>query len=163
MPPGLNVGNVYQNMFSALHYWSKTHPLDTDIPRFFIQRGQRLSLPVLLIREENDDGHIEWKCVVYRYRQLWSKSMNTVSLTLVLFDHMSICCMLTLVSRFDDPLLSGLSVQSHPYNNPSHDDVTKWKHFPRYWPFVRGIHRSPVNSPHKGQWRRALMFSLIFA
>ena len=36
-----------------------------------------------------------------------------------------------------------------------HDDVIKWKHFPRYWPFVRGIHRSPVNSPHKGQWRRA--------
>ena len=27
----------------------------------------------------------------------------------------------------------------------------KWQHFPRYWPFVRGIHRSPVNSPHKGQ------------
>ena len=42
-----------------------------------------------------------------------------------------------------------------------HDDVIKWKHFPRYWPFVRGIHRPPVNSPHKGQWRRALMFSLI--
>ena len=34
----------------------------------------------------------------------------------------------------------------------AHDDVIKWKHFPRYWPFV-----------HKGQWRRALMFSLIFA
>ena len=34
-------------------------------------------------------------------------------------------------------------------------------HFPRYWSFVRGIHRSPVNSPHKGQWRWALMFSLI--
>ena len=44
-----------------------------------------------------------------------------------------------------------------------HDDVIKWKHFPRYWPFVRGIHRSSVNSPHKGQWRRALMFSLICA
>ena len=42
-----------------------------------------------------------------------------------------------------------------------HDDVIKWKHFPRYWPFVRGIHRSPVNSPHKGQWRGALIFSLI--
>ena len=41
------------------------------------------------------------------------------------------------------------------------DDVIKWKHFPRYWPFVRGIHRSPVNSPHKGQWSGALMFSLI--
>ena len=45
----------------------------------------------------------------------------------------------------------------------SHDDVIKWKHFPRYWPFVRGIHRSRVNSPHKGQWRGALMFSLIYA
>ena len=44
-----------------------------------------------------------------------------------------------------------------------HDHVVKWKHFPRYWPFVRGIHRSAVNSPHKGQWRGALMFSLICA
>ena len=44
----------------------------------------------------------------------------------------------------------------------SHDGVIKWKHFPRYWPFVRGIHRSPVNSPHKGQWRGALMFSFIY-
>ena len=44
-----------------------------------------------------------------------------------------------------------------------HDDVIKWKHFPRYWPFVRGIHLSPVNSPHKGQWRGALMFTLICA
>ena len=33
----------------------------------------------------------------------------------------------------------------------------------RYWPFVRGIHRSPMNSPLKGQWRGALMFSLICA
>ena len=33
--------------------------------------------------------------------------------------------------------------------NHLHDDVIKWKDFPRYWPFVRGIHRSPVNSPHK--------------
>ena len=46
-------------------------------------------------------------------------------------------------------------------NNRSHYDVIKWKHFPRYWPFVRGIHWSPVNSPQKGQWRGALMFSLI--
>ena len=42
-----------------------------------------------------------------------------------------------------------------------HDDIFKWKHFPRYWSFVRGIHRSPVNSPHIGQWPGALMFSLI--
>ena len=38
-----------------------------------------------------------------------------------------------------------------------HDDAIKWKHFPRCWPFVRGNHRSPINSPHKGQWRGALI------
>ena len=43
----------------------------------------------------------------------------------------------------------------------SHDDVIKWKHFTCYWPFVRGSHWSPVSSPHKGQWRGALMISLI--
>ena len=26
----------------------------------------------------------------------------------------------------------------------NHDYVIKWKHFPRHWSFVRGIHRSPV-------------------
>ena len=41
--------------------------------------------------------------------------------------------------------------------------VLTWLRHPRYWPFVRGIHRSPVNSPHIDQWRRALTFSLICA
>ena len=43
-----------------------------------------------------------------------------------------------------------------------HDDVIKWKTFPRYWPFVRRI---PVTDelPSKTQWRWALMFSLTCA
>ena len=47
--------------------------------------------------------------------------------------------------------------------------VTNWwwrhevKTFPRYCSFVWKIHRPPVNSPHKGQWREALICSLIFA
>ena len=49
----------------------------------------------------------------------------------------------------------------YKHHTSQHYDVIKWKHFPLYLPFVRGIHRSPVNSPHKGQWRGALMFSLI--
>ena len=49
----------------------------------------------------------------------------------------------------------------HLLTYPLHYDAIKLKHFPRYSPFVRGIHWSPVNSPHKGQWRRALMVSLI--
>ena len=61
-------------------------------------------------------------------------------------------------------LTSNEAIPSHHCPSPVkkfHDDVIKWKHFPRYWPFVRGIYRCPVNSPHKGQWRGALMFSLI--
>ena len=50
-------------------------------------------------------------------------------------------------------------LQIYVLNCLIHDDVIKWKHFPRYWPIVR----SPVNSPHKGQWREALIFSLICA
>ena len=45
----------------------------------------------------------------------------------------------------------------------NHHGVMKWKHFSRYWPFVRGIHQSPVDPPHNGQWRGALMLSLIRA
>ena len=37
----------------------------------------------------------------------------------------------------------------------------KWKHFSRYWSFVRGIHRSSVDFLHTGQWRGVLIFSLI--
>ena len=53
--------------------------------------------------------------------------------------------------------------------NPSRDrnrdsDDPWWSHqMETFSAFVRGIHRSPVNSPHKGQWRGALMFSLICA
>ena len=52
----------------------------------------------------------------------------------------------------------------HPIWGPCefcHDDVINWKHFPRYWPFLRGIPWSPVNFPHKSQWHGALMFCLI--
>ena len=50
---------------------------------------------------------------------------------------------------------------SHSGNAMWHGDVIKWKHFPRYWPFVRGLHQPPVNYPHKCQWHGPLMFSLI--
>ena len=41
--------------------------------------------------------------------------------------------------------------------------MIEWKQFLWYWPFVQGSHQSLVNSPHKGPWHRALMFSLICA
>ena len=61
------------------------------------------------------------------------------------------------------PRTMGMAVSTVKLIENVHDDVIKWKHFPCCRPFVRGIHRSPVNSPHKGQWRGALMFSLFWA
>ena len=46
------------------------------------------------------------------------------------------------------------------YTSPIPDDVITWKRFLRYWHFVRGIHWSPVNSPHKGQ--AAQRFDVFF-
>ena len=51
---------------------------------------------------------------------------------------------------------------------PFHDVTTvnaQWRYqmeiFPALLAIVRGKHRTPVNSPHKGQCRGAVMFSLI--
>ena len=57
---------------------------------------------------------------------------------------------------------------SYAWHDASHVCWLAWRcnqmgTFPLYWPFVRGVHRSPVNSPHKGQWRGSFMFSLICA
>ena len=60
-------------------------------------------------------------------------------------------------------VITWTTAKSLIYKLWSHDDSIICKHFPRYWPFVQGIHWSPVNSSHKGQWRGALMFSLICA
>ena len=47
------------------------------------------------------------------------------------------------------------------YNVQCHDDVIKWKHFPRYWPFVRGIHRSRWIPHTKASDAEPLMFCLF--
>ena len=39
--------------------------------------------------------------------------------------------------------------QCYCHGATENDDVIKWKHFPRYWPFVWGIDRSSVNSRTK--------------
>ena len=42
-----------------------------------------------------------------------------------------------------------------------YDDVITWKHFPRYWPIVRGIHRSPLDPLHKSQWALIVFFDVL--
>ena len=83
---------------------------------------------------------------------LWFLKVNSGSL-----EHSHICLN---VMISETTLTNGKSMtwitRSWCYKHPW------WRHqmerFSRYWLFVRGIHRSPVNSPHKGQWRGALIF-----
>ena len=65
----------------------------------------------------------------------------------------------SMMTQFADKRMPCRAITDHEFTVicETHNDVIKWTHFPRYWPFVRGIHRSPVNSPHKGQWRGALL------
>ena len=51
-----------------------------------------------------------------------------------------------------------MDIPRHPTH---HDDVTTWKRSLRYWPFVRGIHRSPVCCPHKRPIIRAFSVSFV--
>ena len=44
--------------------------------------------------------------------------------------------------KLPDPPNSYILRDTPSSNDSFHDDVIKWKHFPRHWPFVRGIHRS---------------------
>ena len=76
----------------------------------------------------------------------------------------SILCLLMIRYRASEDirlLKANLHIDISAQYSSNHDDVIRWKHFLHYWPFVRGIHQSLVNSPHKGQRLRALMFSLI--
>ena len=121
---------------------------------------------------------IHWQ--MYVANQIWMvRTAPSDSLLVFLKMIATISCTQTIFERLSAPLISTnnlyliLNIVKFVYHQTQlslicmpavvlfHDDVIKWKHFPRYRPFVRGIHRSPVNSPHKGQWRGALMFSLI--
>ena len=55
-------------------------------------------------------------------------------------------------SVWDRKILGIYKTGIDPSLDHDDDDVIKWKHFPGYWPFVRGIHRSPVDSPVTGEF-----------
>ena len=44
----------------------------------------------------------------------------------------------------------------------THDDVIKWKHFPRYWPFLRGIHRPALNENKWHLWVKAHLLAMAW-
>ena len=59
------------------------------------------------------------------------------------------------VAGHDGLSVSMIKCSYSPWSNgchtiQNHHDAIIWNHFLHYWPFVKGIHQSLVDSPHKG-------------
>ena len=80
----------------------------------------------------------------------------------VLYEHNRCMYAISCANRLGS-IISSKGVEFVTHLTTLHNDVIKMKHSPRCWPFVRGIHRSLVNSHRKGQYQGAWMFSLIYA
>ena len=99
-------------------------------------------------------------------RPQWRQDMKTPSASLDLYDgelsvsshHKELGWRFSFIVSLNKPWINISRCWWSDMTTSSNGNI-----FPRYWPFVQGIHRSPVNSPQKGQWRGALMFSLICA
>ena len=96
---------------------------------------------------------------------LWAISINNGFLTWPLIG-LRLCCWPIRSQIWNFMLINigfnmEISLWYRPGKNGWRDDVIKWNHLPRYWPFVREFtgHRwIPLT-----KWRGALMFSLICA
>ena len=104
-----------------------------------------------------------WTCYVHTYGYIFCKHCCVSELQYITKELHLKSVMICIVgpkfypnwnfAKFSSPPTFSLGDESL-WNVAEHDDVIKWKHFSRYWPFVQGIHRW-----HKGLWRGALMFS----
>ena len=129
------VGEFYPYPSGSLHWHFDNH---TIAPNDQFHKSQNAPVPCTMLHSEQGCAHFcsESSIVGYGTGAFWDMWIRSIPASKPWRIWVYICII-------------------------QHDDIIKWKHFPLYWPFVRGIHRWPVNSPHKGQWRGALMFSLI--
>ena len=144
-------------MFSLICTWTNDWVNNRDHDMIFVKMTASSAA--------SDDNFIKTTRLLFQWR--WMHS-NTVTKQVLIHScpRFYSFCLINVVVNFQKlPTATDLyaCILKRLTVNNRHDDVIKWKHFPRHWPFVRGIHRSPVNSPQKGQWRVALVFSLICA
>ena len=102
-------------------------------------------------------GDLRCHCAHYDVIVLHSLHMINGSLPFLMKHAIYPCRLRVINNRNANVFKSFLAKNSLDKRLRSHNDVIKLKHFPRNWSFV------PVNSPHKGQWRGFLLFSLMCA
>ena len=167
------VRGIHQGPVNSPHKWPVTRklfPFDDVIMTYIDIICWKITYSTSCSRLPGDvfniNGHVgDWYHHTASLAYSIGESVTVIdtSQTDSIFWQTEIICWLCVLAIFQmyPSSISWLLMLSHTYTM-MHDDVIKWTHFPRYWPFVWGIHRSPVNSPHKGQWRGALVFSLIY-
>ena len=109
-------------------WWSPCNPHRSEWPKTFFGR-----CIYLYILAKNED--IRHAVYIQFMECLIASFLNADTCELTYHN----CCVSLFVAKF-------LSYKGPENGISFHDDVIKWKHFPRYWPFVQGIHRSPVKS-----------------
>ena len=91
------------------------------------------------------------KCIFLK-ENVWISPRNSLIFApKVAIKHSSICCLFRVPDEIRSNYVFHIQHKSLLHHFVTfiwlpHDDIIKWKYFPRYWPFVRGIHRSPVKS-----------------
>ena len=112
------------SLITAAMYHSVYFRLLFDFPEFYTNNGFN-----------HDFGHWNTKLPFFQ---------NTWGYVHLIFE--SIYCAFMLETDDTRMLPDGFLPFTEPTSSKSNctnDEVIKWKHFPRYWPFVQGIHRSP--------------------
>ena len=102
-------------------------------------------------------GQLEWLKLLYEgmiaeYGFQLLSAVKYVKLTWLRWNSNSTCCStywmrlpsfnLISQSKLKKGRKSQIRGRADGHCHGIHDDVIKWKQFPRYWPFGRGIHRS---------------------
>ena len=118
------------------HFWQQIKP------------NQKLGIQMKIFSEANDSNYRQISCKNRDFPENYTatQGVNTLTYTKILCNWLNITISAQITQTYralETPHTCSLGC--------FHDDVIKWKHFPRYWPFVRGIHRSLVNSPYKDQ------------
>ena len=95
----------------------------------------------------------------------WLSCNNTDSITVdwrhaIYCIHTEILSISHLRTIFGDLFIQNTNSSFQKYAFENHEDVIKWKHFPRYWPFVRS--NSPVTGEFPAQGPVTRSFDVFF-
>ena len=74
------------------------------------------------------------------YPLMYAKIWHLVSFPIL--DKLSLPCFAKVNYLYMTSVESSHVICGYLFLEARHDDVIKWKYFPRYWPFMQGIHRS---------------------